>query len=175
MIYKSFLIENNINEIKENLILFYGENLGLKNDLKKKIKNLKDKNTIIFNQDNIISNSGLLYNEISNNSLFEKNKVFIIEQVTDKILAIIEEIIPKINNEIIYLFSDVLDKKSKLRNFFEKKKELDVVPCYSDNEITLEKIIRNKLNGYSGLTKTFINIMTKNHCLKLINICSYLL
>ena len=113
MIYKSFLIENNINEIKENLILFYGENLGLKNDFKKKIKNSKDKNIIVFNQDNIIANSGLLYNEISNISLFEKNKVFIIELVTDKILASIEEIIPKINNETIYLFADVLDKKSK--------------------------------------------------------------
>ena len=31
----SLLDENNINEIKENLILFYGENLGLKNDFKK--------------------------------------------------------------------------------------------------------------------------------------------
>ena len=56
---------------------------------------LKDKNVIVFNQDNIIANSGLLYNEISNISLFEKNKVFIIELVTDKILASIEEIIPK--------------------------------------------------------------------------------
>ena len=58
MIYKSFLIENNINEIKENLILFYGENLVLKNYFKKKIKNSKDKNVIVFNQDNIIANSG---------------------------------------------------------------------------------------------------------------------
>ena len=159
MIYKSFLIENNINEIKENLILFYGENLGLKNDLKKKIKNLKDKNTIIFNQDNIISNSGLLYNEISNNSLFEKNKVFIIEQVTDKILAIIEEIIPKINNETIYLFSDVLDKKSKLRSFFEKSNLCGVVPCYEDNEIGIKNIINKKLSGYSGLTPNNINLI----------------
>ena len=63
----------------------------------------------------------MLYNEISNISLFEKNKVFIIELVTDKILASIEEIIPKINNETIYLFADVLDKKSKLRSFLKNQ------------------------------------------------------
>ena len=159
MIYKSFLIENNINEIKENLILFYGENLGLKNDFKKKIKNSKDKNVIVFNQDNIIANSGLLYNEISNISLFEKNKVFIIELVTDKILASIEEIIPKINNETIYLFADVLDKKSKLRSFFEKSNLCGVVPCYEDNEIGIKNIINKKLRGYSGLTPNNINLI----------------
>ena len=32
MQYKSFLIENNISSLKESLVLFYGENLGLKND-----------------------------------------------------------------------------------------------------------------------------------------------
>ena len=36
MIYKSYLIEGNIDLLKENIILFYGENLGLKDDLKNK-------------------------------------------------------------------------------------------------------------------------------------------
>ena len=36
MIYKSFLVENNINVLKNKLILFYGENLGLINEFKKK-------------------------------------------------------------------------------------------------------------------------------------------
>ena len=35
MIYKSYLAEQNINGIKENLFLFYGENIGLKEDFKK--------------------------------------------------------------------------------------------------------------------------------------------
>ena len=38
MISKSYLLESNINQIDKNLILFYGENLGLKNDFKSKIK-----------------------------------------------------------------------------------------------------------------------------------------
>jgi len=36
MIYKSYIFEDNIGSIKEKITLFYGENLGLKNDLKKK-------------------------------------------------------------------------------------------------------------------------------------------
>ena len=36
MIYKSYLIEQNINLLDKNLFLFYGENLGLKNELKDK-------------------------------------------------------------------------------------------------------------------------------------------
>ena len=35
MITKSFTIENDISILKNNQVLFYGENLGLKNLLKK--------------------------------------------------------------------------------------------------------------------------------------------
>ena len=38
MIIKSYLAEQNIKIIKNKYILFYGENLGLKNEFKKKIK-----------------------------------------------------------------------------------------------------------------------------------------
>ena len=43
MIYKSYLIEKNISAINENLVLIYGENVGIKNEIKKKLKkNLKN-------------------------------------------------------------------------------------------------------------------------------------
>ena len=38
MLYKSYLIEQNINNLDKSLFLFYGENIGLKNDFKKIIK-----------------------------------------------------------------------------------------------------------------------------------------
>ena len=38
MLYKSYLIEQNIKILNKNFILFFGENLGLKNELKKKLK-----------------------------------------------------------------------------------------------------------------------------------------
>ena len=43
MIYKSYLVEANLDLLKNNIILFYGENYGLLNDLKKKL--LKKINT----------------------------------------------------------------------------------------------------------------------------------
>ena len=38
MIYKSYLLEKNIELLKNKIVLFYGENLGLKDELKEKIK-----------------------------------------------------------------------------------------------------------------------------------------
>ena len=38
MIYKSYQVEQNINFIKEKLVLIYGENLSLIDDLKNEIK-----------------------------------------------------------------------------------------------------------------------------------------
>ena len=48
MIYKSYLIEQNINLLDKKIFLFYGENLGLKNEFKQKIK-VKSKETEIIN------------------------------------------------------------------------------------------------------------------------------
>ena len=82
-----------------------------------------------------------MFTEVTNISLFEKKKIFLIDQANDKILNIIEELKPKLEEHKIYLFSELLDKKSKLRNSFEESNETGVVPCYQDNEITLKKII----------------------------------
>ena len=51
MIYKSYIVEQNISGLEKN-IFFYGENLGLKNDFKK-IKKL-DKNLISYSQEEIL-------------------------------------------------------------------------------------------------------------------------
>tara|TARA_B100001248_G_C27072640_1_gene314665 strand:- start:11 stop:271 length:261 start_codon:yes stop_codon:yes gene_type:complete len=77
MIYKSYLIEKDINLIKSNIVLFYGINIGLKNDLQIDIKN-KNRDAEIINlyQDEILKNEGLLLNEILNISLFTKRKIF---------------------------------------------------------------------------------------------------
>jgi len=117
MLYKSYLIEQNINNLDKSLFLFYGENIGLKNDFKKIIKFINRKSEIlIFSQEEILKNFNLIYNEINNISLFDKNKLFIIEQTDDKILEILKELEPNIDKHKIYLFSGILDKKSKIRN-----------------------------------------------------------
>ena len=61
MIYKSYIVEQNIKDLKENCILFYGENLGLKNEIKDKIRvHNKDSEIIIFNQEEILKDKNEL-------------------------------------------------------------------------------------------------------------------
>ena len=163
MIYKSYLIEQNINLIDKNLFLFYGENLGLQQDLKKKIRNNnKDKLLLNFSQEEILKNEDQFFNEVINISLFEDKKVYFINQANDKILKIIEDIETKISEQSIFLFSDILDKRSKLRNYFEKSKNAGIVPCYADNQISIKKIVMDKLKGFNGLSPENINMIIEN-------------
>lgn len=163
MIYKSYLVEQNLNIIKENIVLFYGENTGLQDDLKNRIKISNPNNEKInFLQEDIIHNSENFYNEILNLSLFNEDKYFFISNVNDKILPIIETLTTKLDKQKIYLFAEILDKKSKLRNFCEKQKFCGVVPCYTDNEITIRKLIQEKLKGFDNLSQQVINLITEN-------------
>ena len=92
MIYKSYLIEENIELLKNNIVLFYGENLGLKNDFRDKIKSkFKNSSILRYSQDDVLKDSDILINEIRNVSLFDNQKIFIIDQINDKILNLIEE------------------------------------------------------------------------------------
>ena len=163
MLYKSYLIEQNIKILNKNFILFFGENLGLKNELKKKIK-IENKNAeiITFYQEEIVKNNHLLHNEINNISLFESEKIFIIEHANDKIFELIKELSANSATQKIYIFSDLLDKKSKIRNYFEKSENLGAVACYLDNEISIKKIIINTLKGFEGLTTQNVNLIIEN-------------
>ena len=164
MIFKSYLVENNIKILDKKLILFYGENIGLKNDFKNNlIKVFKNDEIIRLNQEEIIKNKNKLFNEINNISLFEKKKTFLIENINDKILEILLELdATGITDNKIYLFSDILDKKSKLRAFFEKSNKYGVVACYPDNEIGVRKIIQEKLKEFKGLNQHTIELIVEN-------------
>ncbi len=164
MIFKSYILEANIETIHNcKLFLFYGENQGLKQEFKEKIK-IQNKTNEILNlfQDEIIKNKNILINEIKNKSLFNEKKIIFINQANDKILDTLDEIIENIQDERIFIFADILDKKSKLRNYFEKSKSCGISPCYQDNEITIKKIINNKLKGFQGVTPQIINFITQN-------------
>ena len=77
MIYKSYIVEKDLNIIKNNLVLFYGENLGLIKEFKDKInKNYKNFNIVRLTESEILSNHNILYNELLNKSLFNENKIF---------------------------------------------------------------------------------------------------
>ena len=163
MQYKSYLVEQNISNLGKSVALFYGENIGLKNDFKVKLieKNFNSK-IIRLNQDEITKNEGLLINEITNRSLFDEKIIFFIDQVNEKILQTIEKIENLISDHQIYLFADALDKKSKLRGYFEKSKDFAIIACYEDNEISIRNIIQNKLKEFKGFTPNNINLILEN-------------
>ncbi len=165
MILKSYLLEKNLSLIDNyNLILFYGENIGLKDEFK---LNLKKKyysyEQILFNQDEIIKSEKLLTNQINNVSMFNDNKLIIVNEISDKIFPIIEDIIENsINHTKLVLFAQNLDKKSKIRSTFEKNKKTGIIACYKDNHRTLSEYVREKLKDYSGASQEIINLLIVN-------------
>ena len=62
----------------------------------------------------------------------------------------------------LYLFADKLEKKSKLRNHFEKSNVLDVIPCYHDNEISIRKIILQRLKDFKNISAQNVSTIIEN-------------
>jgi len=141
MIVKSFEI-NKINN-SHKIFLFYGENEGHKNEIiEDKFKKRYTNSIYVYEENEILKNQENFFNEILSKSFFEKEKLIIINRTTDKIKNLIDEIIEKkIDDIIIILNSNSLEKKSKLRILFEKNKDLMCVPFYADNNQTLNSII----------------------------------
>ncbi len=139
MIIKSYEIKK-INLKKNPFILLYGKNEGFKNQVKTEI--LKDKAIKSnYEEKEIIDNSNYLIESLKSRSLFEDEKIIIINRATDKIFKILTEIIEKkIDDLIIIIDANNLEKKSKLRCYFEKEKNYICIPFYPDTEQTLSKI-----------------------------------
>jgi len=144
MILKSYEI-NKINQNINHLILFYGKNEGLKNEaLNILIKNKKGVSN--YDEKEILDNEIVFIENILSKSLFENEKSIIIKRATDKILKVIEILYLKnLENTTIIINADNLEKKSKLRSFFEKDKNLICVPFYPDNDQTLSKLAHSFL------------------------------
>ena len=164
MILKSYIVEQNINVLKNyQATLIYGENSGIMDDIKEEIKNQnKDCEILKFFEPEILKEN-VLYNNISNQSLFAKKKIFFIQQASDKIFNQIVDCLNEKKDDIkIYLFSENLEKKSKIRNLFEKDKTLAAFPCYKDNERTLINFVNKHLKNFSGLSGEIINLIINN-------------
>ena len=144
MIVKYFDLKK---EIKKNInfYLLYGPNSGLIEEIiNNTLKPNFSKNLYYYDEKEILSNENEFKEGILNKSFFDKDKLIIINRGTDKILDIIKEIIDKkIENLKIIIKSEILEKKSKLRNFFEKNNNTIVVPFYEDNYQSLLFLAQN--------------------------------
>ena len=160
MIIKHFEI-NKKQFDKQNFFLIYGENEGLKKEIIQTLKKKFPGDIENFEEGQIFSNNELFYEKIFNRSLFEKEKIIIVNRCSEKIYDIVEKIIDKkiSDTKIIFNFN-ILEKRSKIRNLFEKDKELIIVPTYKDTSITLVEIAKKFFNNYKiSISQETINLL----------------
>ncbi len=161
MILKSYEIKK-INFKKSSVLLFYGENEGSKREAIELIINTsKIKNIIKYDESQILENNSNFLDEIFSGSLFENEKIILVNKASDKLFKEISDVIDKgIKDVNLIINSKSLEKKSKLRNLFEKNKDLICVPFYADGNETLSKIalnffIKNKIR----ISQSSINLI----------------
>ncbi len=139
MIFKTFELKR----VPDNAIfyLLYGKNEGLKTDCVNQI--LEKSNGKVFNYEEkqIRDEIESFYENVLSGSLFESNKVIIINRASDKVFETIQDLIDRnLNNIKIIVNAGILETRSKLRSLFEKNKELICIPTYPDNNDTLSKL-----------------------------------
>ena len=166
MILKYFEL-NKLNFNVVNFLLFHGKNEGYKNEEIKKITKILKRTIVNYDEKQIIENIDEFFENNLNKSFFDDEKIILINRCTDKIIKVIEELIDKkVNDKIFILNTESLEKKSKLRNFFEKSKsQLVSIAFYPDNFDTLFKIAQQ--------TTKVKKILLSNECLNiLVNKCA---
>jgi DNA polymerase-3 subunit delta len=134
---------------KEKIILLYGENQDLINDLNQQIVSKfieEEKISKSFFEEDIIKNPENIINYYLNGSLFDDNKnISIIKNCSDKILEVINKIKNNINNNVIILNSEILLKNSKLRQFGEYDKLAICIPCYQETKFDIKKFLTQQI------------------------------
>ena len=155
--------QNELGKKKINeLVLFYGKNEGLK---KEKINGLLNKENgsikLTFSEEEIINNKKILFDEILNKSLFDTFKNIIINNVTDKFVNIVLELLEvEIKDAKILLNAGILEKRSKLRNLFERGEKTTCVAFYEDDWNDLQKILNEFIKQKKiSISQSNINLL----------------
>ena len=167
MIIKSYEVQKNKSNLsKYNFFLLYGENFGLKKDIKDIIKiAIKQKNDSLemlsVYETEIFDNEENFYNSIYSGSLFSNKKIITIFDATDKIMKKIDNVFDSFTkNVFLVIVSGILEKKSKLRNFFETSKKTICIPCYLDSQKDLEIIAQSEFRKNNiSLSSEAINLL----------------
>ncbi len=159
MILKNYEI-NKIKLGSYKSLLLYGENEGHKNEIINNI--IKDKQNILnYDEKEILENTEYFIENLTTKSLFESKKIILIKRVSEKLFKVIEEANEKNLEEVTLIINaGKLDKKSKLRSYYERSKKNIVVAFYPDNEITLSKFAHNYLvEKKISISPSNINLM----------------
>lgn len=153
-----------LNNIKSNFLLFYGENEGQKEEVitKNFISKFKKNDIFHYEESEILSNKDNLINQIYNVSLFNDKKLIIILRTTEKLFSLIEELKEKpFENVVLILNASKLETKSKLRKLFEKDKELIITPFYNDDPKTISNAVQNFFRSKNiPISNEIINMIT---------------
>ena len=151
---------------KYQYILFYGVNEGAKADeISSLVLKNKDKTIARYEEKEILENNQNIYDDILSKSLFDNQKIIIINRASDKIFKFISELSEKNISDISFIINaSALEKKSKLRSFFEKTKELICVPFYQDTPSSLSILTQNFLKEKKiNISQENINLII-NRC-----------
>ena len=168
MIIKNYQFNINLEIIKKHqALLLYGLNEGVKKEFVEKVKEKSKQSEIhIFFEEEILRSKHLLFEKMSNKSLFAENTIIFVHQATDKIFNVIEECLTKLDqNTKVYIISSILDKKSKLRKLFEESKKEGIIPIYEDDERTLQSHLKRELDGFKNLTTEVCDLIISNSSL----------
>ena len=160
MIIKTFEI-NKKKIDKQNFFLVYGENEGLKREVIQNLQKNFNGNIDNYDEAQILVDKEIFYEKIFNQSFFDKEKIIIVNRCSEKIYELIENILEKnISGTKIILNANILEKKSKLRNLFEKNEELIVIPTYKDTSLNLLEIARKFFYNYKvSISQEAINLL----------------
>ena len=163
MIIKNYEL-NKLRNSNIKLYLLYGENEGHKNEAINEYFILKfEKNIYRYEEDEILKNYDSFVSNLLNKSFFEEEKIIIISRGSDKILKLVEEVVNnKIEDIKLVINCGLLDKKSKIRTFFEKNKNTICIPFYADELKTLKYLA----NDFFKKKKISISQETVNYLIE---------
>ena len=161
MIVKNIELNKKIVD-KYKIFLLYGKNEGLQNEIIQSqfLQNFEGQ-TDKYDEIEFLKNTEIIINDLLNKSFFESKKILIISRTSDKILKTVEEIEERDMSDIKIIFkSGILEKRSKLRSYFEKNSNLVTIPFYEDDVRSLTSVIIAFINNHKiKLSRESINLL----------------
>ena len=144
MIIKSYELEKK--RLDQSIYLLYGDNEGYKDEIINSIRQKFQFKKFTYFEKDILNDKENFFNLLFSKSFFESEKIILVKDVSDKMFDVINDIKRKsLEGVILILETNVLEKKSKIRNLFEKEKDLICVPFYPDEFRNLNYIAQNFL------------------------------